>query len=268
MKRVFALFLAIGIIAMPMSVVLANTLDQVIQGNSKETVENVQPAQDNKSAEVKGNNGDENKYSNTKSYINNMKKAADLSRYDTSGAQKVNDGIGNGAAYIVNVASYALISALTVMTILDLIYIKLPMTRGILGGGAQAQQQNSGGFGGGFGNSGFGGGFGGGGFGGGFGSFGGGSSFGGSSFGGGAQQQGKKIQFVSGAAITAAAAEGQPGPDGTPQGPFKIYTKHLIIMLITIPVLLTLTVSGVLVNLGFLIGEVLSNAISGISSAV
>ena len=74
-----------------------------------------------------------------------------------------------------------------------------------------------------------------------------------------------RVQWVSSAALNAVAAEQMPGPDGKPQSALKAYAKDMMVVLIITPILLTLAITGVLTNLGFLIGDVIAKGITSIS---
>ena len=68
----------------------------------------------------------------------------------------------------------------------------------------------------------------------------------------GAQPAMGRIQWVSNAALNAAAAESVVGPDGKAVSPFKAYMKDMTVVLVITPVLLVLAISGALTDLGFL----------------
>jgi cytochrome c oxidase assembly factor CtaG len=63
-----------------------------------------------------------------------------------------------------------------------------------------------------------------------------------------------RIQWVSNAALNAVATESTVGPDGKANGPFKTYIKDMVVVLVLTPVLLVLALTGVLADLGFVIG--------------
>ena len=73
-----------------------------------------------------------------------------------------------------------------------------------------------------------------------------------------------RVQWVSTAALNAAAAEQIVGPDGKAISPLKMYAKDMIVVLVITPVLLTLAITGVLTDLGFLIGKLIADTVSGI----
>lgn len=91
---------------------------------------------------------------------------------------------------------------------------------------------------------------------------------------GGMQNQGMqqgmlgRIQWVSNAALTAVASEKVMGPTGKPESPFKIYAKDMTVTLIAVPILITLSVTGVLTQFGFLIGDMLCGLIETVGGMI
>jgi keratin, type II cytoskeletal I (fragment) len=77
-----------------------------------------------------------------------------------------------------------------------------------------------------------------------------------------------RVQCVSTAALNAAAAEQIVGPDGKAISPLKMYAKDMIVVLVITPVLLTLAITGVLTDLGFLIGKLIADTVSGIGGMI
>ena len=216
---------------------------------------------------------------NKQSVMDALQSATDLSNTNNERVAEVGGGIANIVGAVVQVLSYVIIAGLTLSIVIDLVYIVLPLARGVLGNGYEANiGQNQGGMGSRFGGSRYGGGLGGyGGMSGGMGGYGGmGSRYGG--YGGGmggmsgmGGQQGQnqsvlgKIQFVSYPALNAVAAQNQVGPDGKKQSAFKLYSKDMIIILVVTPILLTLTITGVMHQFGFMIGSVIAKFIGNIS---
>jgi hypothetical protein len=222
-------------------------------------------------------------------FINEVKQATDLSQV-SPGATKVNEGIKKIASFVVQILSYFVTAFLVVRVVVDLCYICIPFTRSFLangyGGNAQAgaggmgmQQPGMGGMGGmgspmggmGMGGMGMGGGmygrgrYGmGGGMGMGMGGMGMGGMQGGMQGQPGANPAMGRTQWVSSAALNAVAAENILGPDGKSVSPIKEYSKDMVVILILTPILLTLAITGVLTDLGFLIGDMLTTAIGSI----
>lgn len=223
----------------------------------------------------------------TQNFIAGLNKAGDLASADIQGTEAATEWIRVIAAWIVQVLSYAITAFLAVRIVLDLAYIALPFTRGILANGyAGNAQAGAGGMpnsmmGGGMAQPGMGGmGMGGGmpGMGMGMGMRGGygmnrgmgmGMGMGAGMNGAtpGMNQQGTmlgRIQWVSNAALNAVAGESTVGPDGKANSPFKTYIHDMVIVLVLVPVLLILAATGALTSLGFMLGNLLCDAIASI----
>lgn len=173
----------------------------------------------------------------------------------SAGATKINRGIKKVASFIIQILSYLLTILLTLRVLCDLIYIVIPFSRGILGGGAQPAGGQPGmggqaGMGMGMGMNGIG-----------MGGMRGGMGMNGMAGGMGGQagmagQQGSGFTIVSNAAINAIQ---QPTP-------LKFYAKDMMITLIIVPILIILAVTGVLADLGFLLGDLIAKMIGGIGN--
>lgn len=248
---------------------------QAVEQPAQQTeVQQNQPVQQEQNVQTPGSTAN---YSN-KDLISSVQDATDLSEV-SPGAQKINKGINKVASFIVQVIAYLITAGLVVRIVIDLCYIGLPFTRSFLANGYQGNSQAGaggmpnqgmmGGMNGGMGmggmNGGMGMGMGGYGMRGGYGM----NRMGGMGMGGmqgqmGAQPAMGRIQWVSNAALNAAAAESVVGPDGKAVSPFKAYMKDMTVVLVITPVLLVLAISGALTDLGFLLGDLLANAIEGI----
>ena len=286
MKKVLLTVLtSVMLLTLPVTTVHASSLDDVVNGTTQESNETtVGQSNESSSNTSTSSSKSSGSYTSEDEYIENTKNAADLTAFDTAGADKVNEGIRTVAAFIVRILSYFLTAFLVVRVILDLVYIALPFTRSILSNGYAGnpaagdsgmgmQQPGMGGMGMGAGMGGMGmggmGGMGGYGMRGGYGM----NRMGMGGMGGMGMQQGQmgaspamgRVQWVSSAALNAVAAEQMPGPDGKPQSALKAYAKDMMVVLIITPILLTLAITGVLTNLGFLIGDVIAKGITSIS---
>lgn len=286
MKKVLLTVLtSVMLLTLPVTTVHASSLDDVVNGTTQESNETtVGQSNESSSNTSTSSSKSSGSYTSADEYIENTKNAADLTAVDTAGADKVNEGIRTVAAFIVRILSYFLTAFLVVRVILDLVYIALPFTRSILSngyagnpaaGGSDMGMQQPGmggmGMGAGMGGMGMGGmrGMGGYGMRGGYGM----NRMGMDGMGGMGMQQGQmgaspamgRVQWVSSAALNAVAAEQMPGPDGKPQSALKAYAKDMMVVLIITPILLTLAITGVLTNLGFLIGDVIAKGITSIS---
>lgn len=288
MRKISALLLLCMVLTLvPTVSASAQSLDDLINEPSTESVDNNYSNEDNNTSSgnlLDTSSGDNSSGNNV--YVDEMKDATDLSE-KSEGATKLNAGIKKVASFIVQVLSYFATACLVVRVLLDIIYIVLPFTRSFLANGyagnPQAngmgmQQPGMGGMGSPMGGMGMGmGGMGMGGYGhsrygmggmgmGGMGAMGG---MGMNSMQQGMSQPGAtpamgRIQWISTAALNAAAAETVMGPNGKAVSPLKAYAKDMIVVLILAPIFLVLAVTGALTDLGFLVGEMLANAVSGI----
>lgn len=292
MKRLFSVFLVTMMLFCCSSMIAfgsSGSLDDVINENNTVVTEQVQPEQSTSglSAEQKEKN---------KNFIAGLTDAADLST-EVEGVSEVTAGIKLVASWIVQVLSYAITALLVVRVVLDLAYIGIPFFRSFLangyagnpqaGAGGMPNSMMGGGMAGGMGGMGMGGpgmmgGMGMGGMGGsmygrggygmnrGMGMMGGATGMAGQNA-VGMNQSGSimgRVQWVSNAALNAVAAESSVGPDGKAISPFKEYCKDMILVLVLVPILLTLAVTGTLTNLGFLIGDLLIDAIASIGDMI
>lgn len=218
-----------------------------------------------------------------------MEKLGDAAIMDINDpkADRAGAALKNIVGSIIALLGYVITLGLVLRVMMDLTYIGLPFSRKLLGNGyvgnARAGDASaSGGMGGmggmgGIGGMGSMGGMGGrfGGFGGGYGSYGGMGRFGGG-YGGPMNSPGMsqdqmgamtgRLQLVSNAALNAAISETSVDVDGKNMNPFKIYFKDMVVVLVITPILLVLSVSGVLYHVGLMAGSGVANIISGIGS--
>lgn len=267
--------------------VFATSLDEAIQNQQEQNVEsNDNNVNSNDTSTSQPSNSD--LYEKNKNFIDGMNEAATSVTADTKGAQRVNAGLQKIASLVVQVMSYFITVGMAVRVVLDLAYIAIPFSRKWLahgyqgnaqaGGGMQqpGMQNGMGGMGmggmssmGGMGMGGYGrGGMGMGGMG-----MGGmnGMGMGGMQNGMQAQQgqmQNIRIQFVSNAALNAVAAESTVGPDGLAVNPYKLYIKDMLVVLIITPILIILAATGVLTQLGLVLGQAIARGIQGIAGMV
>jgi len=189
-------------------------------------------------------------------YLTDLQNASRLN-IDAQGNTKTQSAIRKVASKIVAIVSYFLVAFLVVRVVLDLVYIALPFTRLFLsngyggnaaagGGGMNIQQSGMPQAFAGVGHMDIGR-----------------TRIGGIGAGGqtGANSAMGRIQWVSNAALNAVAAEAMPGPDGKPQSAFRMYAKDMIVVLVITPILLTLAVNGVLLNIGFSLGDLIVKGI-------
>lgn len=220
-----------------------NTLENLIESRENE-----------KRQQSEGTTGMTERQRKNSEFIKGMNEAADLSA-DIQSAKVVTQGAHKAVSFLVQVLFYLIVILMTLRIALDLMYISIPFSRKWLGGG-QSGRPTTGGFGGGFGGGmaghslpGFG-------------------SSGGFQSGGGSMGSTGGSQLVSNAALNAVASEKAVGPNGKPVGPFRIYVKDMIVMLIMVPILIMLAITGVLTDLGFLIGQLLVDNIQSLKGMI
>jgi len=189
--------------------------------------------------------------------VNDLAGAADFSG-DSQIAKDVQQSTRPYMMAIMQILSWIIVFALGLSVMFDLLYLVAPPLRGVLSGGAGATSATSG--------TATSGSFGGGSFGGG--SFGGGS-FGGGSFGGGMSNPtpvqpagGRGFCLVSQEAINAATAVDPQ--TGKTKSSISVYAKTAWLKLVLTPVVLILTVTGSLQQIGFTIASILVNLIKNI----
>lgn len=168
-------------------------------------------------------------YVSSDDYINSLKGATSLTEEKSDIVDKVNSATNRAVSIVVQILAYAIVAGLTLRVIIDLAYIAIPFMRKALSSEAgQAQQVQ-----------------------------------------GNNMQQANmsmqnnnmiKIQWISNAARIAVASE-QNG-----MNPYKVYVKDMIIVLVVTPLLLILTMTGALTNLGLLLGDVIIKAIGSFGS--
>lgn len=182
----------------------------------------------NQQAETSSING----YVSSDDYINSLKGATSLTEERSDIVDKVNSATNRAVSIVVQILAYAIVAGLTLRVLIDLAYIAIPFMRKALSSETgQAQQMQ-------------------------------GNMY-------TQQQQGNmsmqnnntiKIQWISNAARMAVDSE-QNG-----MNPYKVYVKDMIIVLVVTPLLLILTMTGALTNLGFLLGDVIIKAIGSFGS--
>ena len=184
--------------------------------------------------------------------VNDLAGAADFSG-DSQIAKDVQQSIRPYMMAIMQILSWIIVFALGLSVMFDLLYLVALPLRGVLSGGAGATSATSG--------TATSGSFGGGSFGGG--------SFGGGSFGGGMSNPtpvqpagGRGFCLVSQEAINAATAVDPQ--TGKTKSSISVYAKTAWLKLVLTPVVLILTVTGSLQQIGFTIASILVNLIKNV----
>lgn len=183
---------------------------------------------------------------------------------DPEAQDAVQSTLGQIMGWIVPILVGVIFAALTLRVLIDILYIVAPFIRPKLAPGVQGDQMAENQMGGGM-QYGVGGA-------GGMGMAGGMMGAGGMAGGmaGGYGGRGRRgmtggmagTQWVSETAIAAVMAGNQVGPNGKPNNPFIFYLKGMVVPLVLIPVMLVLLLSGVLTQVGFYIGDLITNVIS------
>lgn len=226
--KVRALLLA-GVLSVSFAftAVAAPTLDEVTNGNTTQQ-EEVQPfnggdSSGGGSANVGGG-----------SAIDALSKSVDVSGENET-VKGVQEAAKGPLTIIFQLMAYAITIGLTFRVLCDLTYITIPPFRNILSGGRQGNPGSQQGQAGGMGMGGMSGGM------------------------GGQQQQGMGTCWVSQAAMDSIVAV-DPAT-GRAGNPYKVYMKDMAVTCTLTTVLVVLALTGVLQQLGFMIGTMLSNGI-------
>ena len=263
------------------------SLSDIVNGNGT-----VSDSSQSEQTNGNGNNSTPGSFAPSgKDFMETVKDGSDMSE-EMPEIQPIVSGIKTIASYIIQILCYAVTVLLVLRVVLDLAYIGLPFCRALLANGYQGNPQAGAG---GMPNSMMGGmggmqpGMGGGMMGGGMG-MNGGMGMGGGMYGRGGYGMNRmggmgamggmqggmsnptmansggtvlgRVQWVSNAALNAVSAESTVGPDGKAVSPFKLYCKDMIVVLVLTPILLTLAVTGTLTNFGFLLGDLLVDAVT------
>lgn len=249
------------------------TLEEVVNKNAQEVQSQTQQTtpQPSQPAPNTDTTTQKNSIDRGKDIIKDLGRATDMTEKMPE-VEKAGSGIKRIMTILVQIISYVITFGLVLRVAIDLMFIGLPFTRGFLANGYTGNPQAGAGgmptpsgmtpgMGAGIGMPGTGyGGFGGYGYHRPFGS----SPFGTSGMTNPAMQGSGffgRIQWVSNAALNAVAAETTIGSDGRPVSPLKVYAKDMMIVLVLTPILLVLAVTGVLTQLGFMLGELISNVL-------
>ena len=206
-------------------------------------------------------------YNENKRFIDGLQGSANVSA-EVEGVSNITSGAKTVVAFIVQVLSYLITILLALRIVMDLAFIALPFTRTFLGNGYMGNAQAGAG---GLPNS--------------LGMTGGGLGMnraGMNRMGGiggmqsnmslaSPQQQPNasgRVQLVSNAALNAVAGENTVGVDGKAVSPFKLYIKDMTVVLVIVPILITLAVTGALTNLGFTLAQLIVEGISKIGGMI
>lgn len=203
---------------------------QIINETHTETVNEIQEQTDIDNTE---------EYITADQFINSMKDVTDVTTVESEAVHKINGAISKTVGVVIQILSYMAIALLSVRVVLDILFIAIPFSRSLFVSTDAGQGGPSAGMGG---NP----------FDGGMGSM---NSMNQQAPASQSQSKGS-IQWISGAAMNAVDM------NETVAGSFKYYIKDMVVVLTLTPVLIILAVTGVLTNLGFLLGDVAVNFVA------
>lgn len=199
-------------------------------------------------------------YNENKSFIEGLQGSANVSA-EIEGVSNITSGAKTVVAFIVQVLSYLITILLALRIVMDLAFIALPFTRSFMGNGYIGNAQaGAGGLPNSLGMAGMNR----------MGSMGGMGMQGAMALNSPQQQPNAsgRVQLVSNAALNAVAGENTVGTDGKAVSPFELYIKDMVVVLVIVPILITLAVTGALTNLGFAIAQLLVDGISKIGQTI
>lgn len=225
---ILSVYLALPTMAAP-------TLGEVTNGNTTAQEQEDVPFNGSGSGGVSSNNG------NSSNVGENDAISALSNSVDVSGENETVRNIQNAAkepfTIVFQLMAYAITMGLTLRVLCDLTYITIPPLRGILSGGKQGNPGNAQGQGG----------------------MGMGGMSGGMGMGGQQQPQGAGTCWVSQAAMDSVVAIDPT--TGRAGNAYKVYAKDMAVTCTLTAVLLVLALTGVLQQLGFMLGSLISNGI-------
>ena len=273
MRRLITLIMAVILTLSCMTVVAFgdDSLDDVL--NKVEQTEQQVETETDRTATTENKEPSNDVYDKNRSFIDGLNKAADVSA-EVEGVSGVTSGAKTAVAFVVQILAYCITILLALRVVLDLVFIALPFTRTFLGNGYMGNSQAGAG---GIPNSMGMGGMGmGGHYGGRYGGMGMGMNPGmaggmNAGMGMGAGQQPNvtgRIQWVSNAALNAVAGENVVGPNGKAVSSFELYVKDMVVVLVIVPILITLAVTGALTSLGFVIAQLIVDGLGKICNMV
>jgi hypothetical protein len=260
MKKIISLLVVVILLCSTIVAFGEPSLDEVINSteNQVQAQEDVSKTDTNEQEAV----SKPDTYNENKSFIEGLQGSANVSA-EVEGVSNITSGAKTVVAFIVQVLSYLITILLALRIVLDLAFIALPFTRAFLGNGYMGNAQaGAGGLSNSLGMNGAGmnriGGMGG-------------MGMQGNMAMTSPQQQPNasgRVQLVSNAALNSVAGENTVGTDGKAVSPFKLYIKDMTVVLVIVPILITLAVTGALTNLGFTMAQLLVDGISKIGQMI
>jgi len=263
MKKILSLLVVVILLCSTMVAFGEHSLDELINTTESQ----VQTQEDESRADINEQEtvSKPDIYNENKSFIDGLQGSANVSA-EVEGVSNITSGAKTVVAFIVQVLSYLITILLALRIVMDLAFIALPFTRTFLGNGYMGNAQAGAG---GLPNS--------------LGMSGGGMGMG--MHGAGMNRMGMqgnmalnspqqqpnasgRMQLVSNAALNAVAGENTVGADGKAVSPFELYIKDMIVVLVIVPILITLAVTGALSNLGFVLAQVLVDWIAKLGQMI
>lgn len=254
----------------------AQSLDDIVSAQQEQIEENEQSEQNEQSDSTESSADSDGSGEGILGGIEGAPQPTDESILDSlnpdftqtiDGVQPVVSWINYAAGWVLQIL-FALITALLVIRfILDLAYLYIPMIRSLLDGnrGTQAEMGNVNIAGNGMNNGGYAnGGYGNGQYGN--------NMYNNGAYGNGVnrgQMPSRRRQWVSTKAIKAAAQEGTVDPStGKKVSIGGVYVKDMAVSLVLVPVCIVLLASGVVMDIGFALGNVVHDWLVGISNSL
>ena len=224
------------------------SLDEVIANNKQEQSEQQDETTPTEETEDENNQQD---YVSADDFINGLGESGKIGLQQNETTEKIAKALKAIVTPIVQLLSHLIVIGLVVRVILDLIYIVIPFSRKILLYGQNVETSGNMGVGN-MGNGGY-------------------PtasqmiamSNGQNALGGqGEASRSNKVQIISNAAIRAVQGE-QSG-----QSAFRYYFKDMLVVMIVTPILLVLALTGVLMDLGFILGDAICGLIASLGAMI
>lgn len=222
------------------------SLDEVIANNKQEQSEQQDETTPTEETEDENNQQD---YVSADDFINGLGESGKIGLQQNETTEKIAKALKAIVTPIVQLLSHLIVIGLVVRVILDLIYIVIPFSRKLLLYGQNVEISGNMGVGN-MGNGGY-------------------PtasqmiamSNGQNALGGqGEASRSNKVQIISNAAIRAVQGE-QSG-----QSAFRYYFKDMLVVMVVTPILLVLALTGVLMDLGFILGDAICGLIASIGA--
>lgn len=222
------------------------SLDEVIANNKQEQSEQQDETTPTEETEDENNQQD---YVSADDFINGLGESGKIGLQQNETTEKIAKALKAIVTPIVQLLSHLIVIGLVVRVILDLIYIAIPFSRKLLLYGQNVEISGNMGVGN-MGNGGY-------------------PtasqmiamSNGQNALGGqGEASRSNKVQIISNAAIRAVQGE-QSG-----QSAFRYYFKDMLVVMVVTPILLVFALTGVLMDLGFILGDAICGLIASIGA--